>query len=375
MVKVKYYDNNGSVTASLSYDGRRERITRKTAAELKPLVKARVNELNAAESRKMLGIAETVVQGDSVVSRMNIAGALRHHVEQRSLKTSKKNLSTDKHYFARFYKFIFERGRDYVDEITLADLQAFRGVLKAEGQKSSSINRCMAGINGFLSACEELEWVPVAVGRKLKKLPEDKPDVIAMTPEQRALIWTYFVSMDRFWAADFIEVLGGTIARPIELARADVKDLDVGRKLLRVWTAKGGKVRERHIPLAASVLEILVRNAGKRPGHEPLFVNSKGNRIDPTRFSELVREGRRAFGLDERLVPYGIRRDGITSLSDDDVQIGKIQIVAGHSRPTTTMGYVRLPDKSLHNVVNLLEVRNQKAASKVKQPEGKTKTN
>lgn len=354
MVKVKYYENNGSVTASLSYKGTRERITRRTKAELIPIVKSRVNQLQISEAQLVLG-----VEKKEESQKIKISDAIRHHYEQREMSVShKKGLSSDRHFFKKFYEFMFSRRKDFLHEITLSDLLDFRSRLRnEEGQAASSVNRFMASINGFLNRAELLGWIENSPAKKLKKLPESQPVVKIMESKELQLI---IDDIKIQWAKDFLEFMDSVICRPRELADANIRDVDFDKSIIILSSAKGGTLRSRRVPFTENIKTMLKRLCSGRDLNDPVFVNLKGNRIDPNWLAEIVRESRKRLGIEDGKSPYSIRRKIITEYADQDIGLAKMQRLIGHRRPETTMRYVHLQDESLRNTVNTFESNRKK---------------
>lgn len=354
MVKVKYYENNGSVTASLSYKGTRERVTRRTKAELVPIVKSRINQLQISEAQLVLGMDDK-----KEIKKIKISEAIRHHYEQREMSvTHKKGLSSDRHFFKKFYEFMFSRNKDYLHEIVLSDLLDLRSRLKnEEGQAASSVNRFMASINGFLNRAELLGWIEVSPAKKLRKLPESQPVVKVMEHEELKLILD---DLKIQWVKDFLEFMDSVICRPREAADANIRDVDLDKNIIILSSAKGGTIRSRRVPFTENVRAMLKRVCAGRGPDEPVFVNLKGNRIDPNRVAELVRESRKRLGIEDGKTPYSIRRKIITEYADQDIGLAKMQRLIGHRRPETTMRYVHLQDESLRNTVTNFESNRKK---------------
>lgn len=106
--------------------------------------------------------------------KIKISDAIRHHYEQRERSIgNKKALSAERHFFKKFYEFLFGRRKDFLHEIQLSELLDFRSRLRNdEGQAASSVNRIMASINGVLNRAETLDWIETSPAKKLKKRPE-----------------------------------------------------------------------------------------------------------------------------------------------------------------------------------------------------------
>lgn len=353
MVNIKYYDNNGSVIVRVSYQGKVQRKTFKTKAKAQAFANTVAAEYERMNAKEVLGLPFHAGPVSGAIEKKKISEAIRHHVSQRGMKTDLENLSTDKSYFKRFYDFMFNIGKDYVHEITLADLEALQVSLVKEGQKGSSVNRFFASIKGFLNRCVDWNYIHESPGKKLKPLPVKKPEMITWTQEEVDAVMNQLPP----WAKNYFHFLYSTGCRPKEASNLKYADVDFKNALVKLASAKGGAIRERKVPVSQDLLTLIESTKKNRivQGASFVFINTKGNRVHPEVFSNEIKEVRRKLGLNDKLIPYGLRHTMCSTMADSNVGLAKIQAIAGHVRAETTMRYIHLKDDSLRDVINLVE--------------------
>lgn len=147
----------------------------------------------------------------------------------------------------------------------------------------------------------------------------------------------------RDWAA--LELLYATGARVAELCGADVDDLDLGARTLRV-TGKGD--RQRVVPvgeLAVDAVEAWLtrgRPALAVPGSGPaLLLGRRGGRVDQRRLRQAVHEVARLAGVDD-VAPHALRHSVATHLLEGGSDLRSVQEVLGHASLATTQRYTHV---------------------------------
>lgn len=145
-----------------------------------------------------------------------------------------------------------------------------------------------------------------------------------------------------------LEVLYAAGVRVSELARLDVRDVDLAEGTLRV-TGKGNKQR---IVLfggpAARALVAYLREGRPRLARgkaEPaLFLNRDGGRLSVRAVQILVRQYGTAAGIRERAHPHLLRHTFATHLLDGGADVRVVQELLGHARATTTQIYTHVTE-------------------------------
>ncbi len=154
-----------------------------------------------------------------------------------------------------------------------------------------------------------------------------------------------------------LEVLYGSGLRVSELCGMRLEDLDLGRRVLRVW-GKGSK--QRQVPLSPPAAEALAawieqgRPAlGSSDGpSDAIFFNRRGKQLTP-------RDVRRI--IDHRSAapthPHALRHTFATHLLDGGADLRSVQELLGHSDLGTTQLYTHVSKERLRAVLGATHPR------------------
>lgn len=139
-----------------------------------------------------------------------------------------------------------------------------------------------------------------------------------------------------------LELLYSSGLRVSELCGLAVGDLDLASGLVRVL-GKGGK--QRIVPVGGKALEAVTRYLQLRgclDEAEPLFLNSRGQRINRRSVARLVKQ--QSSGIDSfRVVsPHTLRHSFATHLLEQGADLRSIQELLGHASLSTTQKYTHV---------------------------------
>ena len=153
-----------------------------------------------------------------------------------------------------------------------------------------------------------------------------------------------------------ISFLFSTGLRRSELIALDLKDVDFGRKVVKVL-GKGNKMRE--IPLIVSLCEeilLYLKAVETLTGEErslksPLLMTYAGNRLYPGYVDRTVkRELGDVKGITGRLSPHVLRHSLATELMNEEANLNSIKEMLGHSSLATTQVYTHSSFARLKNI-------------------------
>ena len=153
-----------------------------------------------------------------------------------------------------------------------------------------------------------------------------------------------------------ISFLFSTGLRRSELIALDLKDVDFGRKVVKVL-GKGNKMRE--IPLIVSLCEeilLYLKAVETLTGEErslksPLLVTYSGNRLYPGYVDRTVkRELGDVKGITGRKSPHVLRHSLATELMNEEADLNSIKEMLGHSSLATTQVYTHSSFARLKNI-------------------------
>ena len=241
-----------------------------------------------------------------------------------------------------------------IDHITIREWLAS---LHSDHKKKSSIARKLAALRTFFQFLVRegvIESNPaklVATPRKEKKLPvhlsiEDAVRFIE-TPDPE----TDFGKRDRA----ILELLYATGIRVSELVQLNLRDVDMGNKLLRVF---GKRRKERIVPFGdpasaalnnyLSIREKFLMNApvSKRDA-QPLILNYQGTRMTTRSVGRLIEKYIRLCAGIHDISPHALRHSFATHLLDSGADLRDIQALLGHARLSTTQVYTHVSMEKL----------------------------
>jgi integrase/recombinase XerC len=143
-------------------------------------------------------------------------------------------------------------------------------------------------------------------------------------------------------------LLYGTGLRISEALALDVADAPNPHGTLKV-TGKGGK--QRLVPILPAVAEAISAWLALHPRATdpaaPLFIGTRGNRLDPAVAQRTLRCFRRLAGLPEHATPHALRHSFATHLLAGGADLRAIQDLLGHASLSTTQRYTAIDQAGL----------------------------
>lgn len=251
-------------------------------------------------------------------------------------------------------------GQAETSDLTALDLTALRrwlADLVARGLSRSTLARRAAAARTFTAWAHRAGRLPSDPGLHLLAPRSDVvlPTVLGVD-DAAALLEVAKVRADdgepehiRDWAA--AELLYATGVRISELVGADIDDLDLDQRLLRVL-GKGGK--ERVVPFgvpAARALQawLSVRRRLVQSGAVPaLFLGARGGRYGARQLRSMVHHLASAAQVPD-IAPHGLRHSAATHLLDGGSDLRSVQEVLGHASLSTTQRYTHVSAERLRS--------------------------
>ncbi len=236
--------------------------------------------------------------------------------------------------------------------------------LRERGVAPATINLTLAALRGIARYARNLNLLSAEEERQIRAVRPVRgsrlPAGRAATPGELAALVGACVE-DRSPAgirdAALLAVLYIGGVRRAELAGLELADYDPLPPTLRV-RGKGDK--ERLVPLvggAARAVADWVAVRGDRPGGLFLPLN-KGGRVVGERIGgqavyDILRKRLGQAGV-AQLSPHDFRRTFIGDLLDRDIDLARVQQLAGHASPLTTARYDRRPEAGKRRAVEVL---------------------
>ena len=249
-----------------------------------------------------------------------------------------------------------------VVDLEALDLTALRAWLAGQsraGRSRATVARRAASARTFTAWAHRQGHLAEDVGVRLQSPRADKrvPQVLSVTEATALLDLAARLADDgdpvqlRDWAA--LELLYATGVRVAELVGADVRDVNLAERLLRVL-GKGDK--ERMVPFGRPASDAVEQWLAVRqhllPAHarDPgaLFLGTRGGRLGARQVRDLVHRSTGLAGVRD-LAPHRLRHSTATHLLDGGSDLRSVQEVLGHASLSTTQRYTHVSTERLRS--------------------------
>ena len=246
-------------------------------------------------------------------------------------------------------------------DLTARHVRAFLVALHARGLDPSSVGRKLAAVRSWLSFLVRRGVLERNPAREVRgpRLPRKLASFLPVD-EAHDLMEAHRLKfggvrdappkppIDRVRATAILELLYASGVRVSELTGLDLEDVDHRARTVRVL-GKGRK--ERIVPFgskAASALDAWLARRGDQAG--PLFLATRGGRMNPRTVYGLVRASAPLVGITRKVSPHTLRHSFATHLLDGGADPRAIQELLGHSRLSTTQRYTHVGAEHLVKV-------------------------
>ena len=243
-----------------------------------------------------------------------------------------------------------KKGKGAIGDVIEGDIIDFLSQLKNEQYASSSVCRALVAVKVFFRFLKREKWITVdpTVHLDSPKLWQLIPEVLTCDEVNRLLNCPD--PMDPVGGRDraIFEVIYASGLRVSEVCGLNL--FDIGENTVRV-KGKGGK--ERIVPIAqaaiAAVDHYLVHYRGAPAAGKdlPLFVTSKGKRIDRTLVWQRIKHYGRQAGIMKPISPHTLRHSFATHLLENGADLRVIQEMLGHASIATTDRYTHISQQHL----------------------------
>lgn len=236
--------------------------------------------------------------------------------------------------------------------------------LKAARYAPRTVAAHLSAIRSFFKWCE-LEGVvdeDAAAALQTPKIPRNLPKTVTASEMESLLAAPDLTTAEGLRDSAMLELLYATGARISELSRLDVASVDIRERAVRLF-GKGSK--ERIVPVYRRALTAVTRylekgrpallaaagRAGAPSGGEPLFVSSRGNRMDAAAMRYRFHALCRSVGIPADVTPHVMRHTFATDLLAGGADLRSVQELLGHSSLSTTQLYTHLTPERLKSAM------------------------
>jgi integrase/recombinase XerC len=139
-----------------------------------------------------------------------------------------------------------------------------------------------------------------------------------------------------------LELLYSCGLRVSELTGLNIGELDFSGGMVRVM-GKGGK--ERIVPVGSRAITAVheyLADRGERAGSGPLFLNTRGNRINRRSVARIIDDHVLRIAAFKRISPHILRHTFATHMLEGGADLRAIQELLGHASLSTTQKYTHV---------------------------------
>lgn len=289
---------------------------------------------------------------------------LRH--EKQVSKHTLRAYTSD---LTHFIKFLFDyTGKEpNLDDLSAVDIRSFRAWMSKkamDGAGNASRARSLSGIKSLLSWLDRQGIMHNAAISTVRspKLPHKIPRPLHQNQAMNVL-----ESADLLTKEDWVgqrdralfTLLYGCGLRIDEALSLNVANMPRDG-FLRV-VGKGNK--ERQVPVIDIVTQTLDAYLEQCPvtktDERPLFVGTRGGRLNQGVAQKAMRDLRVTLGLPENVTPHALRHSFATHLLQNGANLREIQELLGHASLSTTQRYTEVNAEELMRVYKAAHPRSQ----------------
>ncbi|MEZ0448645.1 tyrosine recombinase XerC [Cellulomonas sp. ICMP 17802] len=242
-------------------------------------------------------------------------------------------------------------GRTTLDAIDLGVLRGWLASMATTHRSRATLARRGAAVRTFFAWAARTHRVPVDPALRLAtaRTASPLPTVLRVEPVTQMLDLARDRALDgdavalRDWA--LLELLYATGVRVGEVVGADLGDLDVHERTLRV-VGKGDK--ERVVPFGKPAATALTAwlDRGRPQLAQPaspaaLLLGLRGGRLDQRQARTVVHQAAALAGVDD-VAPHALRHSAATHLLEGGSDLRSVQELLGHASLATTQRYTHV---------------------------------
>ena len=241
---------------------------------------------------------------------------------------------------------------DAIRDLHLRDFRSFLAKRRNDGMTSRSLARVLSSLRSLFKFLDSAGIASSAALKALRtpRVPHGIPkpvsaiDAIALIAETSELEHAPWIAARDAAILTLLYGCGLRIAECLALNRGDAPLPPT----LRI-TGKGSK--ERLVPVIAVAREAVETYLALAPfglgSQDPLFVGTRGKRLNPRQVSGLVAHLRRRLGLSDTVTPHAFRHSFATHLLAAGGDLRAIQELLGHASLSTTQIYTEVDSQHL----------------------------
>ncbi len=254
---------------------------------------------------------------------------------------SQKTIKSYTHYISECLRFASLGPR----EIKTSDVRDYLDFLATSGKSTSTLNTIYSALKFYFETIMKRSFfVSIPRSKNKKRLPTvlSKQEInrmleITTNPKHNCII----------------SMLYGCGLRVSELVNIKMIDIDLDRKMLRVYRGKGDK--DRYVMLPGKLFSILSAQEKIKEKDDYLFTNGRNVRLTTRSIDKIVKKSADLAGVSKKVSSHMLRHSFATHLLEDGTDIRYIQELLGHARLETTQIYTHVANNNLAGIVSPLD--------------------
>ncbi|MDQ7073495.1 MAG: tyrosine recombinase XerC [Gammaproteobacteria bacterium] len=286
------------------------------------------------------------------------------HYLMQEKRMSPHTVSNYQRDLKRFYDFCYDASLEEWATVKSSHIRQFIALLHRSGLSARTLQRNLSAIRSFYrflireNTVENNPALAVQAPKAEKRLPstldiDQISGLLAMS------------SIDSFIAcrdSAIMELFYSSGLRLAELARLDVRDIDIGDQLVYV-TGKGDK--SRVIPVGRQAISALTDWLLKREQlafyeQAALFITKQGSRLGMRAIQQRMRYWGKKQGISDRVHPHRLRHAFASHMLEASGDLRAVQELLGHADISTTQIYTHVDFQHLAKVYDNAHPRAKK---------------
>ena len=243
-----------------------------------------------------------------------------------------------------------------VSSVSQRELAAFFTQLREEGVKESTLQAYHTRLKLFFNWCRETGRLRENPIDRLRRPKRAKLSVRFLSKEEAEHLLQSIHSSGRDrWLMDVITVAIGTgmrLSELCEMRRDWISLFPPSVTVKRSATYQPKNHSERHVPLAGSARDVLVRLHGsRRRASDHIFMDERLQALKPNRVSKAFKRHIRLAGLSEDYTFHTLRHTYASWLVRAGTDLYWVRDLLGHQSIEVTMRYAHLKPEDLQLAV------------------------
>lgn len=231
-------------------------------------------------------------------------------------------------------------------EVKTADIKDYLEFLAVSGKSASTLNTAYSALKFYFeSVMKRGFFVNIPRAKNKRRLP------VVLSKQEVAKMLEVIKNSKHHC---IISIMYGCGLRVSEVVNIKMLDIDLDRKMLRIYRGKGDK--DRYVVLPEKLLLILKRQMELKKKDDFLFTNPQNGKMTTRSIDKIVKHSVKSADIKKNVSCHTLRHSFATHLLESGVDIRYIQDLLGHVRLETTQIYTHVAKNNLENIKSPLDI-------------------